>query len=129
MKSNEILLMEQSNAEILYYDCRKLSAEEAGRQFQGAIWGREDIAAILLFTAGVEREIDQFLTCLMNEDGGYEIPILGAQSGAAHPYICGSFRQTDAFIIEEPSVSYRYEVSAYRCTYSFARDCLKVFYL
>ena len=86
------LLMEQSNAEILYYDCRKLSAEEAGRQFQGAIWGREDIAAILLFTAGVEREIDQFLTCLMNEDEGYEIPILGAQSGAAHPYICGSFR-------------------------------------
>ena len=85
------LLMEHAQAEILYYDCRKISAQEAGRQFDRALRGMKDVAAVLLFTAGVEREIDQFLTTLLTGDG-YGIPILGAQSGANHPYICGTFR-------------------------------------
>ena len=85
------LLMNRAKAEVLYYDCRKSSAEEAGRQFGDTVRDRKNVAAVLLFTAGVEREIDQFLTCLLNEDEGYEVPILGAQSGAEHPYICGSF--------------------------------------
>ena len=86
------LLMEQAKAELLYYDCRKISIKDAGQKFQDAVRGRKHIAAILLFTAGMEFEIDQFLTFLLNENGGYEIPILGAQSGAQHPYICGTFR-------------------------------------
>ena len=86
------LLMDRAKAEVFYYDCRKLPIEEAGRQFQNDVRSKKHIAAILLFTAGVEREIDRFLTFLLDEDEGYEIPILGAQSGAAHPYICGSFR-------------------------------------
>ena len=85
------LLMERAKADILYYDCREMSAQEAGQQFHRDVHARENVAAVLLFTAGVEREIDLFLTTFMQGDG-YEIPILGAQSGAAHPYICGSFR-------------------------------------
>lgn len=86
------LLMERAKADLLYYDCRKIPIEDASRKFQDAIRGRENVAAILLFTAGVEREIDQFLTFLLNKNEGFEIPILGAQSGASHPYICGTFR-------------------------------------
>ncbi len=89
------LLMEQAKAELLYYDCRKISIKDAGQKFQDAVRGRKHIAAILLFTAGMEFEIDQFLTFLLNENGGYEIPILGAQSGAQHPYICGTFRDRE----------------------------------
>ncbi len=86
------LLMERAKAELLYYDCREISAQEAGKRFDRELRGMKDVAAVLLFTAGVEREIDQFLTALLNDDGGYEVPILGAQSGAKHPYLCGSFK-------------------------------------
>lgn len=86
------LLMEHTKAELLYYDCRKISIKDAGQKFQDAVRGRKNVAAILLFTAGMELEIDQFLTYLLNENEGYDIPILGAQSGAQHPYICGTFR-------------------------------------
>ena len=89
------LLMEQAKAELLYYDCRKISIKDAGQKFQDAVRARKHVAAILLFTAGMEFEIDQFLTFLLNENGGYEIPILGAQSGAQHPYICGTFRDRE----------------------------------
>lgn len=84
------LLMEQAKAEILHYDCREISAQEAGRRFHRELSAMEDVAAVLLFTAGVEREIDGFLEPLMT-DGRSEIPVFGAQSGAEHPYICGSF--------------------------------------
>ena len=85
------LLMEHAKAELWHYDCRMMSAQEAGQRFHAALQGKKHVAAVLLFTAGVEREIDKFLTTIMHGEEGYEIPILGAQSGAKHPYICGTF--------------------------------------
>ena len=89
------LLMDRAKAELLYYDCRAIPAQEAGRRFRRSLRYKENVAAVLLFSAGVEREIDQFLTSIM-KNNGYEIPILGAQSGATHPYICGNFRGGEA---------------------------------
>ena len=44
------LLMERARAELLYYDCREISAQEAGKRFDRELRGMKDVAAVLLFT-------------------------------------------------------------------------------
>ena len=83
------LLMERAKVDVFCYDCHEMAADEAGRQFRREIRYKENIAGIMIFSAGVEREIDRFLTMLAKVDR-YEVPIVGAQAGAdGTAYVCG----------------------------------------
>lgn len=86
------LMMENAKAEVFHYDCHDMSAQEAGKLFLREIRYKEHVAGIMLFSAGVEREIDRFMISITESDYS-DIPILGAQAGAdGKSYVCGSFR-------------------------------------
>lgn len=85
------ILTERARIDLLHYDCTKMTAQDAGKSFRRTIRYKENVACVMLFSAGMEREIDMFLTTVARGDR-FDIPILGAQSGAEHPYICGSFK-------------------------------------
>ena len=85
-ESCSFLLMDRAKADVFFYDCGEMRVEDAGRQFLRTIRGIEDAACVLVFAAGLECEIEQFI--MTAADGGASgVPILGAQSGA----LCGSF--------------------------------------
>ena len=85
-ESYSFLLMDRAKADVFFYDCGEMRAEDAGRQFLQTIRGIEDAACILIFAAGPECEIEQFIMTAV-DGGASDVPILGAQSGA----LCGSF--------------------------------------
>ena len=90
-ESYSFLLMNRAKADLFFYDCGEMSAQEAGRRFRRELREKENVACVLVFSAGLEYEIDQFITTVGRE-GVSDVPILGAQSGGGHPYLCGSFR-------------------------------------
>ncbi len=89
-KSYSFLLMDRAKADLFFYDCGEMNVQEAGQQFRQAIRGIEDVACVLVFSAGLECEIEQFIMALAS-DGVSDVPIFGAQSSGERSYLCGSF--------------------------------------
>lgn len=84
------LLMDRARMDIMYYDCHTMSVEEAGKNFHRELRYRDHVAGVMIFSAGLEKQIDKFLTACARKER-YDIPILGVQAGATNiPYICGS---------------------------------------
>ena len=88
---HSFFLMEQAKVDLLYYDCRVLTMQEAGQQFRQALHARENVAGVLVFSAGVTQELDPFLVAIAEENRS-EVPILGTQAGGETPRLCGSFQ-------------------------------------
>lgn len=89
-ESYSFLLMDRAKADLFFYDCGKMSIHEAGQQCLQAIRGIEDAACVLVFSAGLECEIEQFIMALAS-NGVSDVPIFGAQSGGERPCLFGSF--------------------------------------
>lgn len=86
-----MLLTDRAKTELIYYDCSEISTTEAGKRLRREIRYRDHIAGIFVFAAGLEQEIDKFLTTVGMYDKS-EVAIIGAQAGAdGTSYICGSF--------------------------------------
>lgn len=93
-----LLLFERSRVDIYHYDCRAMTAEEAGRQFRRAIRYQEHVAGILVFSAGVVMEIDRFLSTVA-QNNRHDVPIIGAEAGSDDvPFIFGDFGGDDCGI-------------------------------
>ncbi len=75
------LMLERSKVEVYAYDCTKISTTEAGKLFRREIHYKEHIAGVMVFSAGVEKEIDRFISTVADGDRS-DIPIFGAQAGA-----------------------------------------------
>ena len=94
-----LLLFERSRVDLYHYDCRAMTAEEAGRKFRREIRYREHVAGILVFSAGVVMEIDRFLSTVA-KNNRHDIPIIGAEAGSDDvPFIFGSFGGDDCGIV------------------------------
>ena len=95
---------EEARIDIVHYDCRNIPVSEAGRTLAQEVEKREHVAGVLLFSAGMEREIDAFLIAMAGGDERCRFPVIGAQAAAAsHPCICGSF--VDGFLEEKGIVA------------------------
>ncbi len=93
------LLFERSAATLYAYDCSEITPEEAGKSLRRELRYTEHVAGVLLFSAGVEKEIDRFLLKL-SHDGISDVPLLGAQAGAAvSASLCGDFGIRDHYIV------------------------------
>ena len=113
-ESYSFLLMDRARADLFFYDCGEMTVQEAGRQCLQAIRGIEDTACVLVFSAGLECEIEQFIMTAAG-DGVSDVPILGAQSGGGRPCLCGSFfdgrtteRGVAAVVFHGPDLHIRY---------------------
>ncbi|MCR4908890.1 MAG: hypothetical protein K5985_08660 [Lachnospiraceae bacterium] len=73
------LLFENSRAEVFHFDCRKLTPKEAGNILRREIRYKDDIAGIMVFSAGVVLELDDFLNIVAEEN----VTVVGAEAGAA----------------------------------------------
>ena len=94
MGGYSLIAMENSSVDALHFYCRKIRPSEAGRRLAQEIRNRDQVAGVLLFSAGMEREIDEFLVSMAGGDC-FDIPIIGVQAAAAyHPYISGTFGET-----------------------------------
>ena len=90
-----LLLFERSRVGVHYYDCRGITAEEAGRRFQREIRYREHIAGIMVFSAGISMELDRFLAAL-EPQSLRGVPIIGAEAGSDEtPGLFGGFGESD----------------------------------
>ncbi len=91
MAGFSLITMEKSVVELLYFDIKKYGSREAGRMLAKEIESRPLVAGVMLFSAGMEKEIDAFLLAMAGGDR-FDVPIIGAQAAAANnPFICGSF--------------------------------------
>ena len=107
-----LLLFERSRVDLYAYDCRSITTEEAGRRFRREIRYQENVAGILVFSAGVVKEIDQFLTAIAKSNR-HNVPIIGAEAGSDNvPFIFGSFggynRGIVALVFSGPSLHLHY---------------------
>lgn len=108
------LFMDRAKADVFFYDCGKMSVQDAGRQFLREIRSMEDAACVLVFSAGLECEIEPFIMAAIG-DGVSDVPIFGAQSGGKRPSLCGSFfdgrtaeRGVAAVVFSGPDLKIRY---------------------
>ncbi|MBQ9437537.1 MAG: response regulator, partial [Lachnospiraceae bacterium] len=91
MAGYSFLLFERSKMNVYFYDTRNISAEEAGEKLKREVRSLEHPAGIMVFSAGLEREIDHFLD-KYSDQGRSQVPVLGAQAGAERrPMLCGVF--------------------------------------
>ena len=91
MAGFSMMMLDTAKADVYSYDCKKVSVEEAGKQFRKEVSYKDHVAGIFLYSAGLEREIDRFITTLAGGDR-YDIPVIGVQAGASvKPYVCGNF--------------------------------------
>ena len=82
------LALEKSKMDIICYDCEKIEAEEAAKRLRRKIRYIEHIAGILVFSAGLEKDIDRFLATLAMGDR-YENMVAGVQAEAdTTPFVC-----------------------------------------
>ncbi|MBR1479140.1 MAG: response regulator [Lachnospiraceae bacterium] len=72
------LLFKDSKADIYHYNCMDIPPEDAGKRLKNELRFKENIAGILLFSAGVVLELDAFLANI----GRNDVLIIGTEAGA-----------------------------------------------
>ncbi len=96
------LLFENSGAEVFCYDCREVTPVEAGKSLRREIRYRDDVAGIMVFSAGVVLELDDFLDTVSEE----KVPIVGTEAGTGVNFSSRTGRGVRPCILSDRALSY-----------------------